>query len=57
VMFPRQESSELHTLQFSVLVLFLLGTQFNHRCAGSQNLVFCVLYSGRVILRVILHAS
>jgi hypothetical protein len=31
---PQQESSEVHTLQFSMLVLFLLGTQFNHRCAG-----------------------
>jgi hypothetical protein len=34
VTFPQRESSEVHTLQFSMLVLFLLGTQFNHRCAG-----------------------
>jgi hypothetical protein len=63
VTFPQQGSSELHTLQSSLLLLFLLGIQFNHGCAGcawahpaaSEFGVF-VLLLHRVILRIFLHA-
>jgi hypothetical protein len=44
---PQQGSSELHTLQSSMLGLFLLGTQFNHRWAHpavSEFGVLCLIF-------------